>query len=116
MRCFVDPPEIYLYRDVVDFRKSINGLAMIVEQDLNRSPFNPALYIFCNRARDKLKILYWDNTGFALWYKRLEKAKFKWPNSLSASSLTLNAQQLTCLLDGYDIVGHQPFFLKNRIN
>jgi transposase len=65
MRCFVDPPDIYLYKDAIDFRKSINGLVMIVEQGLERSAFDPALYIFCNRTRDKLKILYWDNTGFA---------------------------------------------------
>ena len=54
MRCFVDPPDIYLYKDAIDFRKSINGLVMIVEQGLERSAFDPALYIFCNRARDKL--------------------------------------------------------------
>ena len=42
-------------------------------------PFSDALYVFCNRYRDRLKVLYWDQTGFCLWYKRLEKAKFKWP-------------------------------------
>lgn len=75
MRCFVDPPAIFLYKDAIDFRKSINGLIVVIEQELERSAFEPALYVFCNRARDKLKILYWDNTGFALWYKRLEKAR-----------------------------------------
>ena len=79
MKVWVDPPEIYLYRDAVDFRKSINGLVMIVEQELGLSPFAGALYVFCNRGRDKLKLVYWDKTGFALWYKRLEKDKFKWP-------------------------------------
>ena len=113
MRCFVDPPEIYLYKDVIDFRKSINGLVMIVEQGLERSAFDPALYIFCNRTRDKLKILYWDNTGFALWYKRLEKAKFKWPEKITSASLILDEQQLHWLLSGYDIIGHQPVFFEN---
>lgn len=98
---------IYLYRDAVDFRKSINGLALIIEQALNRSPFDPGLYLFCNKKRDKLKALYWDKTGFALWYKRLEKHRFKWPRAIDDTSLRLTDQQLKCLLDGYDIVGHQ---------
>lgn len=53
MRMIVDPPAIYLYSDVVDFRKSINGLALVVEQELERSAFELALFVFCNRARDK---------------------------------------------------------------
>jgi transposase len=66
-----------------------------------------ALFVFCNRSKDKLKILYWDKTGFALWYKRLEKDKFKWPNSQQSDVLTLSKQQLDWLLSGYDVVGHQ---------
>lgn len=99
---------IYLHRDAVDFRKSINGLALLVEQELGRSPFDPGLYLFSNRNRDKLKALYWDRTGFALWYKRLEKHRFKWPNKLEQKTLTLNEQQLQWLLAGYDVIGHQP--------
>ena len=106
MRMFVDPPPIYLYRDVVDFRKSINGLALVVEQELERSAFEPALFLFCNRARDKLKILHWDHTGFGLWYKRLEKARFKWPRNHQNAELELDPQQLDWLLKGYDIIGH----------
>ena len=66
-----------------------------------------ALFIFCNKAKDKLKILYWDKTGFALWYKRLEKDKFKWPKQHTEDSLLLDEQQLNWLLEGYDVVGHQ---------
>ncbi len=55
MRCFVDPPAIFLYKDAIDFRKSINGLVVVIEQELGRSAFDPALYVFCNRTRDKLK-------------------------------------------------------------
>lgn len=100
---------IFLYRDTVDFRKSINGLALIVEQELSRSPFDPGLYLFCNKNRDKLKALYWDKTGFALWYKRLEKHKFKWPKQLNDKEFSISPQQLNYLLSGYDIVGHAPF-------
>jgi len=112
MHCFVDPPAIFLYKDAIDFRKSINGLVLVIEQELERSAFEPALYVFCNRARDKLKILYWDNTGFALWYKRLEKARFKWPTQIQTATLTLSEQQLQWLLSGYDVIGHQPIFFQ----
>ncbi|VAW49330.1 Mobile element protein [hydrothermal vent metagenome] len=52
--------DIYLHRDAVDFRKSINGLMVIVEDKMNLSPFNHALFVFCNRKRDKIKALYWN--------------------------------------------------------
>ena len=78
MRMFIEPPDIYLHRDFVDFRKAINGLVVIVEQQMQLSPLSGAIFIFCNKSRDKLKILYWDKTGFALWQKRLDKARFKW--------------------------------------
>jgi transposase len=103
--------EIYLHRDVVDFRKSINGLMMIVEDEMKLSPFNGALFIFCNRARDKLKVLYWDETGFCLWYKRLEKDKFKWPGQSNVAIMSLTEQQWRWLLSGLDLTkmqGHQP--------
>lgn len=108
MRLFVDPPKVYLHRDFVDFRKSINGLASIVESNMQLPVMSGALFVFCNKGRDKLKILYWDNTGFALWYKRLEKDRFKWPVKLNTTSYTLTEQQLEWLLNGYDVIGHEP--------
>ena len=107
MQMFTSVPEVFLYRDFVDFRKSINGLAAIVEQQMQLSPLNGSVYVFCNKGRDKLKILYWDKTGFALWYKRLEKDKFKWPTTLTNELLTLSEQQLHWLLNGFDVLGHQ---------
>ena len=102
-----DVPSVYLHRDFVDFRKSINGLAGIVEAELELPVMNGALFVFCNKGRDKLKILYWDKTGFALWYKRLEKDKFKWPAKLATSTMSLSEHQLNWLLSGFDIEGHQ---------
>ncbi|MBF4436519.1 transposase, partial [Vibrio anguillarum] len=67
---------VYLYREFVDFRKSINGLAAIIESETDLPLGTGALFLFTNKQRDKVKVLYWDKTGFALWYKRLEK-----PNS-----------------------------------
>jgi len=108
MKMFVEPADIYLYMDVVDFRKSINGLIVVVEQDMNLNPFRDALFVFCNKKRDKVKILYWDKTGFALWYKRLEKYRFKWPVDANLKQMHMSEQQLQWLLSGYDVIGHQP--------
>ena len=71
MKMFVEPAHIYLHRDAVDFRKSIDGLVALVESELERDAYTGALFLFCNKAKDKLKLVYWDKTGFALWYKRL---------------------------------------------
>lgn len=111
MKMFVDVNDIYLHRDAVDFRKAINGLQLIVEQQMELSPFADALFVFCNKGRDKLKVLYWDKTGFCLWYKRLEKDKFKWPRKNASPVMNLSADQWNWLLSGFDInklKGHQP--------
>jgi transposase len=71
MKIFDDVPDVFLHRDVVDFRKPINGLVGIVEDELEYDANNGALFVFCNKVRDKLKVIYWGKTGFALWYKRL---------------------------------------------
>ena len=95
-------PEIYLCLQPVDFRKGINGLAILVEEQLELSPFSEHLFVFTNRIKDKVKILYWEKSGFCLWMKRLEKERFKWPTEQGALS-TITGQQLNWLLDGYDL-------------
>ena len=99
---------IYLHRDIVDFRKSINGLATIVGEDMKLDLFGPYLFLFCNRRRDRLKVLYWDATGFALWYKRLGKDRFIWPRKLKDDVIRVDRQQLAWLLGGYDIWKMKP--------
>lgn len=74
--------DVYLHREPVDFRKAINGLSAIVQDEMALSPFSRALFVFCNKKRNQLKVLYWDETGFALWQKRLERDKFKWPRPM----------------------------------
>lgn len=100
--------EIYLHCQPVDFRQSINGLMVRVQEEMQLSPFSAALFIFCNQSRDKLKALYWDKTGFCLWYKRLEKDKFCWPKNQPMSSLSLTTEQLQWLLSGLDLAQMKP--------
>ncbi len=113
MKMFVDTGAIYLHREPVDFRKSINGLAQIVEQEM-RLP--PALFVFCNRQRNRVKALYWDRSGFCLWYKRLEKDRFKWPLKYPGQTMTSSEVDWNRLLSGYDILGHQPLRYADSIS
>lgn len=107
MRPANDLPAVYLCREPVDFRKGINGLAILVETQLEQDPLSEQLFVFCNRKRSNIKILYWECSGFCLWQKRLEKARFKWPHKVDASVITFTGQQLNWLLDGYDVMRMQ---------
>lgn len=94
---------VYLHREAVDFRLAINGLSVLIEQGLGRSPFVEAFYVFINRGRNKIKILYWERNGFCLWQKRLEKDRFAWPDSGQDEIVSLRIEELEWLLDGFDI-------------
>jgi len=102
----VNDIQVYLYADPVDMRKSIDGLSILVEQEMELSPNSEALFVFCNRGRDKIKMLCWERNGFIVWYKRLEKQRFRWPRS--GETLALTGQELNWLLDGFDIFNNQP--------
>ena len=93
---------VYLYRDHIDFRKNINGLAALVEHDLALDPFADALYVFGNRRRDRVKILGWSRNGFWLLQKRLESERFIWPRD-NQRVMELTMQQLHWLLECIDI-------------
>lgn len=108
MRPANDLPVVYLCRDSVDFRKGINGLSVLVEDTLCLDPFSEHLFVFCNRRRNRVKVLYWERSGFCLWQKRLEKARFHWPRKGADEIVTLTSQQLNWLLDGYDIMRMKP--------
>ena len=100
--------EVYVCLHPVDFRKGINGLSALVEAELERDPFSERLFVFRNRNRDKVKILWWELNGFCLWQKRLEEDRFHWPRKGQEEVITLSTQQLNWLLDGYDILKLQP--------
>lgn len=94
--------KIFLALGYTDMRKSINGLSIIVEQFLSFSSVSGDLFVFCNRAKTIIKILYWDNNGFCLWQKRLEKHFFRWPQS-EKEIMAINNRELIWLIDGLDI-------------
>lgn len=107
---------IFLHRDTVDFRKSIDGLSSIIQDEMNLNPFGNYLFVFANRRRNKIKILYWDKTGHALWYKRLDQKQFKWPLNYDDDILSLDSQNLEWLLSGIDIMKinpHKELFYEN---
>jgi transposase len=81
-------------------RKSINGLAELVQSSINLDPFAKAVFVFCNRNRDRIKILEWDADGFWLYFKRLEKGRFRWPQVGDEPTMALTGEELSVLLSG----------------
>ena len=96
----LDGKRVFLACGHTDMRKQINGLATIVEGNFNLDPFDGALFVFCNRSRDRVKILEWDGDGFWLYFKRLEKGHFKWPTLEDEATMTLTGEELSYLLGG----------------
>lgn len=93
----------------IDFRRSIDGLSILVADLFKQNPISDYLFVFRNNYGDRVKVLYWDRNGFVLWYKRLEKGRFKLP-PLKDGCFELNLQQLRWLLEGLDfmkIKGHE---------
>lgn len=93
-----DGKAVYLACGHTDMRKSINGLSAIVEGSFRLNPFSDALFVFCNRKRDRIKILEWDTDGFWVYFKRLEKGSFRWPDSDESSTMALTDEELNLLL------------------
>ena len=96
--------KVYLAPGVTDMRKSIDGLSLIASEVLNLDPFSESLFVFCNRGRNKLKILHWQTNGFWLYYRRLEKGCFNWPGHGNPNqAITLTRRELNWLLDGLPV-------------
>jgi transposase len=92
--------QVYLACGRTDMRKSINGLAAIVGQSFDIDLFGGAIFAFCNRNRDRIKILEWDGDGFWLHFKRLEKGRFRWPSEGAEATMELTSEELAILLGG----------------
>lgn len=99
---FAGDVRVYIAVGVTDMRKSIDGLSILVSEQMDLDPFAGHLFAFSNRSRRIVKILYWDRNGFCIWHKRLEKDKFQWPES-PEEVLEVGRRELSWLLDGLEI-------------
>jgi len=105
--------KILLRPGVTDFRKQINGLSMIAKEELKQNIFSGILFLFCNKTRTRLKVLYWDRNGFCLWMKRLEKDKFPWPKS-TQDGIEIDLKRFKMLLDGIDFFGEYQEIINQK--
>lgn len=92
---------VYLSCGVTDLRRNIDGLALIVKTELKLDPLDKALFVFCNKQMNKLKILHFDE-GFWLYYYRLEKSRFKWPKT-KEEAIKVDLEELRWILKGYEV-------------
>lgn len=93
---------IYLASKPVDMRKGFNGLCAIVAETWQQDPYSGHLFVFVGKRKDRLKVLFWDQGGFALYYKRLEKGRFQMPDT-SGRHVRLESTELAMLLSGIDL-------------
>ena len=104
---------IYLRPGVTDMRKSINGLSVMIRESMYFDPASGDIYMFLNRKRNILKMLYWDRNGFCLWHKRLEQHKFPW-SKVDAPSRMVTLEELQWLLEGIDFFKkHEDLIFSN---
>jgi transposase len=96
---------IFLARDPVDMRKSFPGLVGLTETVLREDPLSGHLFVFINRRRDRIKLLYWGGTGFCIWYQQLEQGSYQLPDAAQAGpeGIEITASQLSLILDGIDL-------------
>ena len=98
--------KLYLARAATDMRKSFRGLLTLTEAVLRQEPTSGHLFVFVNRRRDLMKILYWDGSGFCIWYKRLERGTFQMPPGVAdeaRATIELSSVQLSLMLQGIDL-------------
>jgi transposase len=100
--------KIFLGVQPVDMRKSFDTLAALVSEVLQHDPLSGHLFVFRSKRADRVKILYWLGDGFAIWYRRLERGTFRFPQAAEGqTSLTISATDLAMLLDGVDLASVQ---------
>lgn len=111
------PSKIFISSANVDMRKSIDGLAYIVEQKFKLPTQSEMMFVFHNRHCDKIKILYWDGDGFCLLYKRLDRDKFHFPKHITEDKYTVTNEEFNWLLHGLKIEEIRKYeTLKNKNN
>ena len=102
------PPQVrvFLYRRPTDMRKSFHGLIALTESELKQDPLSGSFFAFVNRRRDRIKILYWGQTGFCIWYQQLQRGTYQLPGHESLDqrdALEVSRAQLSLILDGIDL-------------
>ena len=102
------PPQtrVFLYRLPTDMRKSFHGLVALTESVLKQDPLSGSLFVFVNRRRDRIKTLYWGQTGFCIWYQQLQQGTYQLPDEKSLQdqpTLEVTRSQLSLILDGIDL-------------
>ncbi len=90
-------------------RKFIDGLAALVANNPELNPMQDTVFVFCNRGRDKINILYWECHGFVLWYRRLEKQKFKWLKDILPSTHGISGYRFNQLFFSLNIFNGKPY-------
>lgn len=103
MKSISEFEHLYIHRRPVDMRKSINGLAAIVQTEMKLDLRSSSLFIFSNKPRTHLKMLYFDRSGFALWLKRLEESRFPWPIDEDEDTVSISLTDLGHLLSGINV-------------
>ena len=107
---FTGADRVYLACGYTDLRKGIDGLSAMVQQEFDLDPFTNTLFLFCGRRRDRIKGLYWEQDGFILLYKRLERGVYQWPRNEREVRL-LTPQQYRWLMEGLKVEqpkAHRP--------
>ena len=103
MKGAADFTSVFIHREPVDMRRGINGLCDIIQSAAMGDLNSRNLFVFSGKRRHSIKILYFDKSGFCLWQKRLEKDRFPWPKKETGHVVIITPEQLSWLLDGYDV-------------
>lgn len=114
------PPSVRIFLCVppADMRRSFDGLAGMTQEVIGQDPLSGHLFVFRNRRGDRVKILYWDLSGYCLWYKRLEAGTFRFPES-EGWSVEVDRSELGLILEGIDLVGvrrRRRFLFEKRLS
>jgi transposase len=102
MMTFPPSTRIFLASQPADLRRSFDGLAALAKQVIKKDPLSGHMFVFRNKLGNRVKILFWDRSGFCLWYKRLERGVFRFPRT-DGSHVQVEASELTLLLEGIDL-------------
>jgi transposase len=103
MKSIFEFEKLFIHREPVDMRKNINGLSVIVSEEMKLDLKTKSLFIFCNKPRNRMKILYFDRSGFALWLKKLEDSRFPWPKQFEEDVILIEHKNLELMLEGINV-------------